>query len=334
MLFGRARRASRGRADGEATIFFATDLHGSEVCFRKFVAAAGFYGADVLVLGGDLTGKLVVPLVEAGEGDRRFAELHGEQVTLRGERAAEEFERQAADEGLYPVRMSAAERSRFDADPDAVERLFLEQMKNRLERWIDYAHERLEGTSVRIITAPGNDDPLAVDEVIRERGGERVLILEGELYEVCAGHEMISCGYSNPTPWHTHRELPEESIRERIETMARRLRDPASAIFNLHVPPYDTGIDTAPLLDEQLTVRTSMGAQLTSAVGSIAVREAIEHHQPLLALHGHIHESGGTVRLGRTVAINPGSEYSEGVLRGALVTIGGGRLLRHQATSG
>lgn len=330
-MLGRAHNKP-AHGEGETTIFFATDLHGSEVCFRKFVAAAAFYHADLLVLGGDLTGKLVVPLVEDANGDY-VAELHGERTTVRAAQA-EEFERRIADEGLYPKRMSAAEHERLAGDPDAVHALFVELMLARLADWIDYAKERLQGTDVRIITTPGNDDPPEVDELIRTHGEGRVLLLEGDIYEVAPGHQMINTGYSNPTPWHTPREYPEEFVREHVEAMAERLQDPANAIFNIHVPPYDSGLDTAPLLDAQLTVRTSMGAQMSAPVGSTAVRETIERHQPLLSLHGHIHESGGTVRIGRTVAINPGSEYSEGVLRGALVTIGGGRLVRYQATSG
>jgi Icc-related predicted phosphoesterase len=324
-------RAPR-ESDGEVTIFFATDVHGSEICFRKFVAAAAFYGADLLVLGGDLTGKLVVPLVEVANGSY-VAELHGERTEVRAE-DVDAFERRIADEGLYPVRLTAAERARFESDPQAVEKLFATLMKRRLKDWIDYAKERLDGTQVKIITTPGNDDPPELDEVIRAHGEDRVLLMEGEVCEVTPGHEMLNSGYSNPTPWHTPREFPEETIRDHIEEMAGRLNDPQSAIFNIHVPPYDSGIDTAPMLDEDLAVRTSMGAQLTAPVGSTAVRELIERYQPLVSLHGHIHESGGTARIGRTVAINPGSEYGEGILRGALVTVGGGRLRRFQSTTG
>ena len=72
----------RRRADGdETTVFFTTDLHGSEVCFRKFVAAAAFYGADLLILGGDLTGKLVTPVVQNGQG--WWSELHGRRIALK-----------------------------------------------------------------------------------------------------------------------------------------------------------------------------------------------------------------------------------------------------------
>lgn len=328
-------RLRRGRASspGETTtIFFATDVHGSEVCWRKFVAAADFYGADLLVLGGDLTGKLVVPLVESNSDGYR-AELHGEPVTV-GTGGAEEFERRIADEGLYPIRMAAAERARCEAAPNVVDELFLRLMRERLGRWIDYAKERLDGTDVRILTTPGNDDPYEIDPVIRGHGDDRVLLVEDELYEVAPGHQMLNCGHSNHTPWATPRELDEDLLHAHLEAMARRIEQPEVAIFNIHVPPFDTGLDVAPQLDEQLAVRTSMGAQLTAPVGSTAVRELIERHQPLVSLHGHVHESGGTARIGRTVAINPGSEYGDGILRGALLTVGGGRLHRFQATTG
>jgi Icc-related predicted phosphoesterase len=322
----------RRRGDGdETTVFFATDLHGSEVCFRKFVAAGAFYGADLLILGGDLTGKLVTPVVQNGHG--WWSELHGRRIALKADEL-DAFEAQMADEGVYTRRMSADEHAEFERAPEKVDALFVELMTERLEHWIDLAREKLDGTPVRILTAPGNDDPYAVDEVIRRRGGDRVLLVEGEVTEVAPGHEMLSTGWSNHTPWDTHREFEEDALRAHIEEMAQQLRDPATAIFNIHVPPYDSTLDTAPLLDADLAVQTSMGNQLTAPAGSTAVRTAIEAYQPLASLHGHIHESGGSVRIGRTVAINAGSEYGEGVLRGVLLTVGGGELKRVQATSG
>jgi uncharacterized protein len=328
-LFARKRRNGSG---DDTTLFFATDLHGSEVCFRKFVAAAGFYGADLLVLGGDVTGKLVVPIVDQGAG-RWAAEVHGEdQVVKTSELDA--FETGLANEGVYTRRMTREEHAGFERSPEQVDELFLELMLERLTHWVDLAREKLDGTGLRIITAPGNDDPYEIDDVIRDRGGDRVVLMEGEVIEVAPGHEMMTTGWSNPTPWHTHREFDEPALREHIDDMARRLANPATAIFNIHVPPYDTAIDTAPSLDENLSVRTSMGAQITAPVGSTAVREALEAYQPLLSLHGHVHESGGTARIGHTLAINPGSEYGEGILRGALVAVGGGELKRYQATTG
>ncbi len=203
----------------------------------------------------------------------------------------------------------------------------------RVIEWIAYAKERLEGSGVRILTAPANDDPFAIDDVIAEHGGEVFVNVEGEVVEIAPGHELISTGYTNETPWHTPREYPEEVIAAHIKEMASRLERPESAVFNLHPPPHNSQLDLAPELDDELAV-TSGGSPAMVPVGSRAVRQAIEEHQPLLSLHGHIHESPGSVRIGRTTAVNPGSEYGEGVLRGALITLGGGRIRRRQATTG
>jgi uncharacterized protein len=331
----RRRRPAGPGAGGDrdaTTLFFATDLHGSETCFKKFVAAARFYGADLLVLGGDLTGKLVIPLVEQ-PGGRFRAWVHGRERLL-DEAGAAELERQARVAGSYTRRMDSEEHRRLEADPEAVQQLFAELMASTLRRWLRYADEQLDGSEVRILTAPGNDDPWMVDDVLAEHGGGRVVLAEGEIVEVAPGHELVTTGWTNKTPWNTPREYPEEAIAERLDTLAAGLADPAGALFNLHVPPYDSRLDTAPLLGQDLKVKTSMGGEATAPVGSTAVRDAIERHQPLLSLHGHIHESGGAVRLGRTLAINAGSEYGEGVLRGVLVTVGGGKVLRYQATTG
>ena len=236
--------------------------------------------------------------------------------------------------GSYTRRMTPDEHQHLEDHPDAVEALFAELMTETLRRWLGHANERLAGSEVRILTAPGNDDPWMVDDVLREHGGERVRLAEGEIVEVAPGHELLTTGWTNKTPWDTPREYPEEAIAERLDDLAAGLANPAGALFNVHVPPYDSRLDTAPLLGQDLKVRTSMGGEVTAPVGSTAVREAIERHQPLASLHGHIHESGGTARLGRTLAINAGSEYGEGVLRGVLVTVGGGKVLRYQATTG
>ena len=125
-------------------------------------------------------------------------------------------------------------------------------------------------------------------------------------------HEMISWGYSNITPWHSHREMTEEQLAAAIADMAGAARrHPERAVFNVHVPPFGSGLDEAPVLDENLTVQTSPGQVKFAPVGSTAVRDALLEVQPLLGLHGHIHESGGIRRLGRTIAINPGSRLRD-----------------------
>jgi len=294
-------------------LFFATDLHGSEVCWRKFLNAARFYDAGVLVCGGDLTGKAIVPMVEA-DGGYDFA-LAGAREHV-GADAAPEVEARIRRRGYYPVRMSADEVVELGRDPARVRDLFTRQMCATVERWLAIAEEKLAGTGVRCFVCPGNDDELVVDEVVR--ASRLVEHAEGRLLDV-AGFEMLSTGWANPTPWNTHREEPEDDLGRRIEVMAAGLRDPARAIFNIHVPPYGSKLDEAPALDDQL--RPKHGGRAMRPVGSTAVREAIARHQPMLSLHGHIHESRGASRLGRTLAINPGSSYEEGVLMAAIVEL-------------
>ena len=326
------RKPPPPRSAGERTIFFASDLHGSEVCFRKFVAAAKFYGADTLLLGGDISAKVVVPIVSAGPG-RYVAQFHGHPEKINDSTLGD-FEQRAANSGLYTERMEPDEYQHYVDHPDQVEALFGRVMRRTVQRWIEYAKTRLEDSPVIIYNAPGNDDPKEVDEVLLTHGDGRVRFVEGQIIELAPGMEMLSTGYTNVTPWDTHREYSEDEIRGHLKQMTDRLEHPERAIFNIHVPQYNSRLDTAPLLGQDLKVKTAAGSQITAPVGSVAVREAIEEIQPLLGLHGHIHESGGSVRIGRTTAINVGSEYGEGVLRGVLLTIGDGKLLRYQAVTG
>lgn len=329
-LLRRARPARNTAA--ERTIFFASDLHGSELCFKKFVAAAKFYGADTLLLGGDVSAKIVVPVVRGGSG-RYQAQFHGHTERL-DESSVEEFEHRAWTSGLYTERMDPEEYQHYADNPAEVEQLFDRVMRRTVQRWLEYAKDKLAGSPVIVYNAPGNDDPPAVDEVLLTHGDDRVRFVEGEIVEIAPGMEMLSTGYTNVTPWDTHREYSEEQIAEHLLAMTARLSNPETAIFNIHVPPYNSRLDVAPLLGQDLKVKTAAGATMTAPVGSTAVREAIEDVQPLLTLHGHIHESGGSVKIGRTTAINVGSEYGEGVLRGVLITVGEGRLLGYQAVSG
>jgi Icc-related predicted phosphoesterase len=326
------RKSSIPRSQNERTIFFASDLHGSEVCFKKFVAAAKFYGADILLLGGDISAKIVVPIVASGKG-RYVATFHGQEEKI-DDATIVGFEQRAWNSGLYTERMEPDEYQHYVDHPDEVEVLFGRVMRRTVQRWVEYAKSKLADSPVTIYNAPGNDDPKEVDEVLLTHGEDRLVFVEGEIVELAPGMEMLSTGYTNVTPWETHREYSEDEIRAHLKQMTDRLTSPERAIFNIHVPPYNSRLDTAPLLGQDLKVKTSAGAQVTAPVGSVAVREAIEEIQPLLGLHGHIHESGGSVKMGQTTAINVGSEYGEGVLRGVLLTVGDGKLLRYQAVTG
>jgi Icc-related predicted phosphoesterase len=295
-------------------IFYATDVHGSEVCWRKFLNAGPFYGADVLILGGDMTGKAMIPIV-ARDGTYQVT-LQEIPYTLGTEEELREMKRRIANRGYYPVVVSPEEMAALAADDGLVQQRFEQEILATVERWMAIAEEKLAGTDLRCFVCPGNDDIFKVDEIIArssvvEQGEARVIDLDGL--------SLVSMGWTNPTPWRTYREAPEPKLRERIERMVDGVPDVKRAIFNFHAPPYGSNLDEAPALDEDM--KYLHGGRAMRPVGSRAVRESILEHQPLLSLHGHIHESKGTVRLGETLAVNPGSQYEDGVLQGALLEV-------------
>jgi uncharacterized protein len=313
-------------------LYYASDVHGSERCFRKFLNAAKFYGASVLIMGGDILGKSIVFLEEIRPGVYVTQE-HGRQRELSTSAELDAFEQQQSNAGMYPYRCRAGEPQELQASGQ-IEPLFERLMSERLDAWAALADERLANTGARCYIMGGNDDPPEILEHLKnsrlmqnpEDGNGVVTIDETS--------EMISCGWSNPTPWNTPRECSEEELGRRIDEMMSHVKRPESSIMNLHVPPYGTGLDDAPELDEHLRVQASLGQTRFKPVGSTAVRAAILRYQPLLGLHGHVHEAHASCKLGRTLCINPGSDYGEGVLHGALVTLQGGKLKGYQMVSG
>lgn len=325
-MFGRGRRGPRTR------IFFATDVHGSEQCFRKWLNAALAYEADVLILGGDVTGKVIVPLVANGEASWR-GEIHGETLTARGEEELAALQKRIRTMGRYDVLLSVQEKEALDTEPGRLDKLFRQAMLENLERWVELADERLGETGISAYMMLGNDDFPELADVLR--GSTAITHAEDGIYELPGGYELLSNGYSTPTPWNTPREVPEEELGRQIKRAAAALRDPEWAVFNVHCPPADTHLDQAPKLDRELRpVVDATGVQMVS-VGSTAVRSLIERYKPVLGLHGHVHESAGAQTLGRTLCINPGSEYGDGVLRGAIVELDRDRGVRRwQITQG
>lgn len=310
-------------------VFYASDVHGADVLWRKFVNAGKFYGVNVLVMGGDVAGKAVMP-IEKVNGGYSAPRIAGDRLVDESE--LEGVESRARDLGFYPYRVGRDELEALRDDPEQVAALFRRVMVESFERWMSLAEERLAGTGIRLYVMLGNDDEPALADVLA--ASSIAVDAEDGVLDLGAGHEMVSCGFSNPTPWHSPRELSEEDLEVRLDGLMRRLKDPAHGVVNFHVPPYGTQLDQAPALDETLKPIVKGGAILTQSVGSTAVRTIIERYQPALGLHGHIHESRGTARIGKTVCINPGSAYSEGVLHGALVELDARKPPRYQLSSG
>ena len=300
-------------------VFYTTDVHGSTVVFKKFINAAKFYDVEVLILGGDMVGKMIIPIVEQASG-HYGANYLGKVYDIASEDELVKAELNFENSGLYPIRVTPEEVEQYKQDSSLVEKKFAELATARVSRWLEIAEERLRGTGVRCYIQPGNDDPYAIDEAFHQ--SDIIQNVDGTIVPLDEDHEMMSVGAANQTPWNCPRDKTETELGSIIEELASKLKDPGQAVFNLHVPPYDTNLDQAPELDANLTPKLSLsGGFKIVPVGSKAVRQAIEKYQPMLGLHGHIHESRSAQKIGRTMCINPGSEYGEGILRGVYIEL-------------
>jgi Icc-related predicted phosphoesterase len=324
------------RTKARATrVFYAADIHGSEPTFRKFLASASFYEADVLVFGGDLMGKVLVPIIRSN-GTLR-ASFQGREEAFDPDGLAD-FVRAVEQPGFYWRVFDPDEYAAVESDPLAKHECFHELATARLGAWLTLAEERLAGTGVRLLMTGGNDDEPAVLETLDAHDGEHVIASEGRLVDLDGEHTMITVGLSTPTPWDTPREASEEEIAAAIDASVDLVPELSRCVFNLHCPPKDTPIDTCLKLEirpgELPRPIREAGRFVTTGGGSMAVRDAISRYQPLVGLHGHIHESGGRFRVGRTQTFNPGSEYAQGVLQGVIVSLQDGRLASYQHTQG
>lgn len=330
------RLFNRPRTTKGTKIFYATDVHGSERTWRKFLNAAAFYGADVLVMGGDVMGKLTIPIIREAGGTHR-ATIHGRVERLETASEVEAARERIGFLGFYSTVMDKDEYEATRADPASVERLFIDLATERLLRWMDLAESRLSGTGIRCYATGGNDDVDEVMAAMDRPDAQAFVACEGRSVPLDDDHVMVSMPYVNPTPWKTPREAPEPELAMRIEAIVGDLPDHDRVIFNFHAPPIDSTLDTCPKLDPTTDPPSQIvagGQPVLYGAGSTSVRGAIERYQPMLGLHGHIHESQAAARLGRTLCVNPGSEYGEGVLRGCLITIAQGQVKSFQMTAG
>ncbi|MEO9175366.1 MAG: metallophosphoesterase [Gaiellales bacterium] len=326
MVFRKRRRES----EDAFALYYASDVHGSDQCWRKFLGAGRFYEVNALVMGGDLTGKAIVP-IELAEDGAFSAEFLGEMRRGTGEASLGELTEAIRHNGMYPWTASADELARMRSDATARAELFERVLLDELRRWVELADERMPPLGIAVYAMAGNDDPWSCDAVLEH--ADHLISCDLRVTEI-GGHEMISCSYANPTPWSSPRELHEDALYARVKELADQLERPETAIFNLHVPPIASGLDTAYEIDDQLRIVVRNGKPHEIPVGSTAVRQLIEEYQPLLALHGHIHESREAATIGRTLAINSGSEYSTGRIHGVIVKLSENAVLSHQFTIG
>ncbi len=310
-------------------ILFATDMHGSEGVWRKFLNASAMLKVDVAICGGDLTGKMIVPIVEHKNG--KYSYYHLKKTYTIDSSEIEKAMKDIKGIGYYPYVTTESEYEEMTKNPKKVDEVFHKVMLSTLKDWLDLIPEKLP-KETRVIVCPGNDDRFPVDDLVNNH--KHVINGEGKVIEIDDQHEMISCGWVNPSPWKTTREEEEDKLEERLEKYISQLKNVENAIFNFHAPPYQTKLDEAPLLDKDLNPIIQGGRVIMVPVGSKAVRKMIEKYQPFLGLHGHIHEASGSMKIGRTYCVNPGSEYAEGILRAFLIEFKGNKIIRLQRIEG
>ena len=299
-------------------VLYATDFHGSEAFFRKFLAAALQYKAQALIVGGDVTGKAMIPVVHQG-GGRYEGFLFNRREHPSTPAELEKLKQTISNVGFYPLVLEQDEAAALETDRAAMSAVFERAMCDRVRQWLTLAEEKLTPHGIRLYFMPGNDDLYSIDAVIDEF--PNFANPDGRHVWIDDDHELVGLSNANMTPWRCARDLEEDELERRLEALGALVERPASALMALHVPPYDSGLDVCPELDENLKIVARGGQILMKPVGSPAVRRLIERVQPLVTLHGHIHEAPGHTRIGRTLCINSGSEYAEGIMKAAIINL-------------
>ncbi|TAM66965.1 MAG: metallophosphoesterase [Microbacteriaceae bacterium] len=311
-------------------IFYASDIHGSERVFRKFLNAGAFYQADALIFGGDLTGKAIVPFVENTAG-HFTADIFGVLHEIESGPALVELEQFVRDRGSYPYRTTPEEMVALQASKDLVAQTFTRVMAKTAEDWVTLADERLRKAGIPCVMMPGNDDEHEVKKVLAQ--GDWIQDGEDRVIDV-RGFQVASFGWATTTPWHSPREVTEEIMSQRLSDLTSLLDPNIPTIFNMHDPPAGSGLDLAYKMTSDMKVEMAGGQAMLASVGSTAVRDCILKNKPVLSLHGHIHESRGSAKVGSTLAVNAGSAYTEGVLQGTIISLRGSKVTGYQLVTG
>lgn len=312
-------------------ILYGSDFHGSDVVFRKFLAASMQYKAEILIVGGDVTGKAMVPVIHQGHG-RYTGSWFGKQETANTPQELEKIKKNISTVGFYPIILEKEEADELESDPGKMAERFECEMCQRVREWMTLAEEKLNPLGATLYFMAGNDDLMSIDQVVSEF--HHIRNPDMTRFEVEGGYEIVGCSNSNMTPWACARDIEEDELTAKLNNLAGIIQNPDQTIAVLHVPPYGSGLDTCPELDKNLKIITEGGQVVMKSAGSTAVKSFIEKVQPMLSLHGHIHESPGHVRIGRTLAINAGSEYAEGIMKAAIINLENGKVKGHLLISG
>jgi len=313
------------------TIFFATDIHGSEICFKKFINSGDYYKADVIILGGDVTFKAIIPIIKHSDNSYDY-NIFGKNKIIKNQKELIYVEEKMKNIGFYPHILSESEFNNWVKKNSNIAELFKKLLISNMSKWVEYADEKLKNTKTKCYVNLGNDDSTVILPVLKK--SIFIDVPENKVIKIDNNHEMISLGYSNKTPWNTFRELPEIELENKLENIIKNVKNLNNCIFNIHIPPFNSGLDECVKLDKELRPVLDLGKPVLQFAGSTAVRKVIEKYQPLLGLFGHIHEARGITRIGRTLCVNPGSSYQDGILQGFLAKINKEKILNYQLVSG
>jgi Icc-related predicted phosphoesterase len=327
MTFGK----SSGNRLKMIRILYGSDFHGSEAVFRKFISAALQYQANALIVGGDVTGKAMIPIIHQNDG-KYVGYLFGRREEATTQEELERFKKNIRNVGFYPIILQPEEADELENDKDKMAKRFEHEMKERIREWMELAQEKLLPQSIEFYFMPGNDDLYSIDQVIDEYPFVRNPDMKH--FYLLGEYEIVGLSNANMTPWACARDVEESELETRLNELSKMIENPEKTIAVIHVPPFASQLDTCPELDRDLRIVTQGGQIMMKSAGSRAVRSFIERVQPLLSLHGHIHESPGHARIGRTLAINAGSEYTEGIMKAAIINLEGGRIKGHLLISG
>lgn len=299
-------------------LMYMADFHGNELLWRKFLTAQSEYKVDVSIIAGDLSAKQMVPIIEQNNGSYQ-AVYKGQEWVARTDAELEKIKNDLRNKAVLPYVTTMDEVEEITNNPDKLDKIFTKVLADELDRILTYIEEKTPEDKIVIVT-PGNDDPEEMDEVIKKH--ERIIYPLDRAVSLPLGYEIISSEYTNPTPWNTPRECSEDKLWKMFKKLVNFVSvEWNKVIANFHCPPYDTRIDLAPKLDKNLKPVYFLGKPEFVHVGSKSVKKFIEKHQPLLGLHGHIHESAGYDRIKKSIVFNPGSEYQLGVFKAIIIDL-------------
>jgi Icc-related predicted phosphoesterase len=311
-------------------ILYGSDFHGSEAVYRKFLASGVQYKVNALMVGGDVTGKAMVPVIHQGGGKYR-GHLFGADKVASTPSELEALKKAISNVGFYPIVLEQDEAAELEGDPAKMGARFEQEMCSRVRDWMKLAEEKLTPQHITLYFMAGNDDLYSIDKVVAEF--EHIRNPDMACFDLEGEYQVVGLSNANMTPWRCARDIEEPELAAKLDQLVAMMPRPERTVAVIHVPPINSGLDTCPDLDKNLKIITQGGQVVMKSAGSPAVRAFIEKVQPLLTLHGHIHESPGHTRIGRTLMINAGSEYAEGIMKAAIINLEDGKVKGHLLVS-